>query len=119
GRFAAWRVRPAHRLSAGQEPLTACWLLVEWPEGEAEPTKYFFSNLPAGTSLRRLVRTAQSRWRVEHSNNELTDELGLHHFEGRGWRGWQHHVTPVLLAYALLVLQRRRRRKKRAPAGDA
>jgi len=81
-RFAAWRVRPAHRLSAGQEPLAACWLLVEWPEGEAEPTKYFF---------------------------------GLDHFEGRSWRGWHHHVTLVLMAYAFLVLRRRGRRKKGIP----
>jgi SRSO17 transposase len=116
-RFAAWRVRPAHRLSAGQEPLAACWLVVEWPEGEAEPTKYFFSNLPAGTSLRRLVRTAKGRWWVEHSYKELKDELGLDHFEGRSWRGWHHHVTLVLLAYAFLVLRRRGRRKKGIPSG--
>ena len=111
-RFAAWRVRPAHRLSAGKEPLAACWLVVEWPEGEAEPTKYFFSNLPAVASLLRLVRTAKGRWWVEHSYKELKDELGLDHFEGRGWRGWQHHVTLVLLAYAFLVLRRRNRRKR-------
>jgi SRSO17 transposase len=116
-RFAAWQVRPAHRLSAGQEPLAACWLLVEWPEGEAEPTKYFFSNRPAGMSLRRLVRTAKGRWWVEHSYKELKDELGLDHFEGRGWRGWQHHVTLVLLAYAFLALRRRQRRKKGAARG--
>ena len=114
-RFAAWRVRPAHRLSAGQEPLAACWLLVEWPEGEAEPAKYFFGNLAAGTSLLRLVRTAKGRWWVEHSYKELKDELGLDHFEGRSWRGWHHHVTLVLLAYAFLVLRRRGRRKKGIP----
>jgi SRSO17 transposase len=112
-RFAAWRVRPAHKLSAGQEPLAPCWLLVEWPEGEAAPTKYFFSNLAANTSLRQLVRTAKGRWWVEHSYKELKDELGLDHFEGRSWRGWQHHVTLVLLAYAFLVLLRRRRRGKK------
>jgi SRSO17 transposase len=111
-RFAAWRVRPAHRLSAGQEPLAVCWLVVEWPEGEAGPTKYFFSNLPANTSLRRLVRTAKGRWWIEHSYKELKDELGLDHFEGRSWRGWQHHGTLVLLAYAFLVLRRRGRGKK-------
>jgi hypothetical protein len=87
-RFAAWRVRPAHKLSAGKEPLVPCWLLVEWPEGEAAPTKFFFSNLPVGTSLRQLVRTAKGRWWVEHSYKELKDELGLDHFEGRSWRGW-------------------------------
>ena len=114
-RFAAWRVRPAHRLSAGQGPLAVCWLVVEWPEGEAEPTKYFFSNLAAGTSLLRLVRTAKGRWWVEHSYKELKDELGLDHFEGRSWRGWHHHATLVLLAYAFLVLRRRGRGKKGGP----
>lgn len=112
-RFAAWRVRPAHKLSAGKEPLAPCWLLVEWPEGEAAPTQFFFSNLPAGTSLRQLVRTAKGRWWVEPSYKELKDELGLDHFEGRSWRGWQHHVTLVVLACAFLVLRRRRRRGKK------
>jgi SRSO17 transposase len=115
-RFGAWRVRPAHKLSAGQEPLAPCWLLVEWPEGEAAPTKYFFSNLPVGTALRQLVRTAKGRWWVEHSYKELKDELGLDHFEGRSWRGWQHHVTLVMLAYAFLVLRRRQRRGKKGAA---
>ena len=115
-RFAAWRVRPAHQLSAGKEPLASCWLLVEWPAGEAAPTKYFFSNLPEGTSLRQLVRTAKGRWWVEHSYKELKDELGLDHCEGRSWRGWQHHVTLVMLAYAFLVLQRRQRREKKGVA---
>jgi SRSO17 transposase len=114
--FAAWRVRPAHKLSAGKEPLAPCWLLVEWPEGEAAPTKYFFSNLPEATSLRQLVRTAKGRWWVEHSYKELKDELGLDHFEGRSWRGWQHHVTLVMLAYAFLVIRRRRRRGKKGVA---
>jgi SRSO17 transposase len=116
GRFAAWRVRPAHRLSEGKAPLAPCWLLAEWPEGEPAPTKFFFSNLPAGTSLRRLVATAKGRWWVEHSYKEMKDELGLDHFEGRGWVGWQHHVTLVLLAYAFVVL-RRQRRKRGARSG--
>jgi SRSO17 transposase len=98
GRFAAWRVRPAHKLSAGKEPLAACWLLVEWPADADQPAKYFFSNLPEGTSLKRLVAVAKSRWWVEHSYRELKDELGLDHFEGRSWRGWNHHVVPVLMA---------------------
>jgi len=115
GRFAAWRVRPAHKLSAGKEPLEACWLLVEWPEGSEHPTKYFFSNLSATTSLKRLVTTAKSRWWIEHSYRELKDELGLDHFEGRSWRGWHHHVVLVLLAYAFLQHVRRQRVKKGAP----
>jgi SRSO17 transposase len=112
-RFAAWRVRPAHKLSAGKEPLAPLWLVAQWPAGEAAPTKFFFSNLPPETSLRQLVRTAKGRWWVEHSYKELKDELGLDHFEGRSWRGWQHHVTLVLLAYAFLVLLRRQRRGKK------
>jgi SRSO17 transposase len=112
GRFAAWRVRPAHKLSAGQEPLDACWLLVEWPADAAQPAKYFFSNLSPTTSLKRLVATAKSRWWVEQSYRELKDELGLDHFEGRSWRGWNHHVVLVLMAYAFLQDVRRRRPKK-------
>ena len=94
--------------------LGACWLLVEWPETAAQPAKYFFSNLPATTSLKRLVATAKNRWWVEHSYRELKDELGLDHFEGRSWRGWHHHAVLVLMAYAFLQDLRRRRRKKGA-----
>lgn len=112
GRFAAWRVRPAHKLSSGKEPLAACWLLVEWPADADQPAKYFFSNLPTTTSLKRLVAVAKSRWWIEHSYRELKDELGLDHFEGRSWRGWHHHVVLVLMAYAFLQNIRRKRRKK-------
>jgi SRSO17 transposase len=115
GRFAAWRVRPAHQLSAGKVPLGPCWLLAEWPADADRPAKYFFSNLPATTSLKRLVTTAKSRWWVEHSYRELKDELGLDHFEGRSWRGWNHHVVLVLMAYAFLQDVRRRRPKKVTP----
>ena len=116
GRFAARRVRPAHKLSSGREPLSACWLLAEWPKDAGQPTKYFFSNLPASTSRKKLVDTAKSRWWVEHSYRELKDELGLDHFEGRSWRGWNHHVALVLMAYAFLQDVRRRRPKKTRPA---
>ena len=109
GRFAAWRVRPAHRLSDGTAPLAACWLLAEWPEGEDAPTKYFFSNLPAATPLRRLVRAAKGRWWVEQSYREMKDELGQDHYEGRGWVGWHHHVVLVMLAYAFVVARRRQK----------
>jgi SRSO17 transposase len=114
GRFAAWRVRPAHKLSAGKEPLAPCWLLVEWSADTNQPAKYFFSNLPTTTSLKRLVAVAKSRWWVEHSYRELKDELGLDHFEGRSWRGWNHHVVLVLMAYAFLQNVRRLRGKKLA-----
>jgi len=111
-RFAAWRVRPAHRLSDGRGPQGECWLLAEWPDGEQgqdAPTKFFFSNLPADASLRRLVRTAKGRWWVELSYREMKDELGLDHFEGRGWAGWHHHMVLVMLAYAFVVAHRRQK----------
>jgi SRSO17 transposase len=114
-RFAAWRVRPAHKLSAGKEPLPACWLLAEWPANSEQPTKFFFSNQPPTTSLKQLVATAKGRWWIEHSYRELKDELGLDHFEGRSWRGWHHHVVLVLMAYAFLQDVRSRRAKKGAP----
>jgi SRSO17 transposase len=110
GRFAAWRVRPAHRLSDGRKPQGECWLLAEWPEGEDAPTKYFFSNLPATASLRQLVRTAKGRWWVEQSYREMKEELGLDHFEGRFWVGWHHHMVLVMLAYAFIVAYRRQKR---------
>ena len=71
GRFAAWRVRPAHKLSAGQEPLAACGLLAEWPDGADAPSKYVFRNRPPKASLKRWVGTATSRWWVEYSDREL------------------------------------------------
>ncbi len=114
GNFAAWRVRPAHRLSAGKEPLAAIWLLAEWLEGEAKPSKFYFLNLAESTSLMRLVATVKERWFVEHSYKELKDELGLDHFEGRTWPGWHHHVTLVFMAYAFLQMHRRREEKRGA-----
>jgi SRSO17 transposase len=119
GRFAARRVRPAHQLSAGKVPLAPCWLLAEWPAGADQPAKSFFSNLPAGTTLKRLVATAKSRWWVEHSYRARKDELGLDHFEGRSRRGWNHHAVLVLLAYAFLQDVRRRRPQKVATGGPS
>ncbi len=110
GRFAAWRVRPAHRLSNGRRPQSECWLLAEWPREEDAPTKYFFSNLPAKASLRQLVRTAKGRWWVEQSYREMKQEMGLDHFEGRSWVGWHHHMVLVMLAYAFVVAYRRQKR---------
>jgi SRSO17 transposase len=86
--------------------------LVEWPPDEAAPTKYWLADLrgePLG--LRRLVRLAKGRWRIEQDYRELKDELGLDHFEGRSWPGWHHHVTLVSMAYAFLVLERARAKK--------
>ena len=105
-RFAAIRVRIAHRDYWRQEPHPEQWLLVEWPKGEKEPTKYWLSNLHASISLRKLVAIAKLRWRIERDYEELKQELGLRHFEGRNWRGFHHHATLSIAAYGFLVLER-------------
>jgi hypothetical protein len=105
-RFAAIRVRVAHRDYCRQEPLREQWLLIEWPTTEKEPTKYWLSNLPATIALRKLVAIAKLRWRIERDYEELKQELGLGHFEGRNWRGFDHHATLSIAAYGFLVLER-------------
>ncbi len=82
-------------------------LLIEWPEGDKEPWKYWLSSLPPQrTSFRALVRKAKGRFRIEQDYEEMKGEVGLDHFEGRSWQGWHHHVTLVTLAYAFLMLER-------------
>jgi SRSO17 transposase len=105
-RFAAVRVRPAHRDQRRSEPWPEEWLLVEWPKGAAEPAKYWLSNLPPRTALRELVRTAKARWLIERDYQELKQEIGLGHYEGRGWRGFHHHASLCIAAYGFLVAER-------------
>jgi SRSO17 transposase len=107
-RFAAVRVRCAHRDYWRAGPYAEEWLLVEWPRAEGEPTKYWFSTLPAKTSLAALVDLAKHRWIIERDYEELKQELGLGHFEGRGWRGFHHHATLCIAAYGFLVAERTR-----------
>jgi SRSO17 transposase len=107
-RFAAVRVRPAHRDFERSEPYPQQWLLIEWPTEEAEPTKYWLSTLPAQTNLRDLVHLAKHRWIIERDYEELKQELGLGHYEGRGWRGFHHHATLCIAAYGFLVAERSR-----------
>jgi SRSO17 transposase len=107
-RFAAVRVRPAHRDYWRAEPHAEEWLLIEWPEGENEPTKYWFSTLPADLPLTDLVHIAKHRWIIERDYEELKQELGLGHFEGRGWRGFHHHATLCIVSYGFLVAERSR-----------
>ena len=107
-RFAAVRVRPAHRDYWQAETHPEEWLLVEWPKGEAEPAKYWLSTLPPETKLRDLVRIAKHRWIIDRDYEELKQELGLGHFEGRGWRGFHHHATLCIAAYGFLVAERSR-----------
>ena len=82
------------------------WLLIEWPKGEKEPTKYWLSTLPRDIAFERLVDLAKLRWRIERDYQELKQELGLGHFEGRGWRGFHHHATLCIAAYGFLISER-------------
>ena len=104
-RFARVRVGVGHNQLI-PELLSQEWLLIEWPEGEAEPTKYWLSTLPADISFRRLVDLAKLRWRIERDYQELKQEVGLGHYEGRGWRGFHHHATLCIAAYGFLISER-------------
>jgi len=107
-RFARLIVWMANGLVQGKTmEVPAEELLLEWPEGDKAPWKYWLSSLPPQrTSFRGLVRKAKGRFRIEQDYEELKGEVGLDHFEGRSWQGWHHHVTLVTLAYAFLVLER-------------
>ena len=105
------RVQPAHLWQHGGVELPLVWLLIEWPEEAHAPTHYWLSDLPEETPMRRLVRWAKSRWAVEMNYREMKEHLGLDHFEGRGWVGWHHHATMVLLAFAFVLRERLRGRK--------
>ena len=107
-RFAAVRVRPAHRDEKLTVPRPEEWLLLEWPKEASEPTKYWLSNLPVKISLKSLVKLAKHRWVIERDYEELKQELGLGHYEGRGWRGFHHHATLCIAAYGFLVAERNR-----------
>jgi SRSO17 transposase len=105
-RFARVRVRVARRDFKRSESRPQEWLLIEWPKGEDEPTKYWLSTLPEDITLHRLVYFAKLRWRIERDYQELKQEVGLGHFEGRGWRGFHHHATLCIAAYGFLISER-------------
>jgi SRSO17 transposase len=107
-RFAATRVRVAHRDYERTQSREPEWLLVQWPAGEKEPTRYWLSTVPEDVPLADLVRLAKIRWRIERDFQELKDELGLDHYEGRGWRGFHHHAALSIAAYAFLAAERAR-----------
>jgi SRSO17 transposase len=105
-RFARQRVRPAHRDTELSQPRAEEWLLIEWPENDTEPTKYWLATLPEEIAFDRLVDLAKLRWRIERDYQELKQELGLGDYEGRGWRGFHHHATLCIAAYAFLIAER-------------
>jgi len=107
-RFAALRVRVAHRDYWRSELPAEQWLLMEWPAKETEPTKYWLGTVSAHTTLAALVKLAKHRWIIERDYEELKQELGLGHYEGRGWRGFHHHASLCIAAYGFLVAERSR-----------
>ncbi|MCP1845746.1 SRSO17 transposase [Bradyrhizobium sp. USDA 4524] len=105
-RFARVRVRAAHRDYWQTTRRLEEWLLIEWPKGEDEPTKYWLSTMPEDVAFRTLVETAKLRWRIERDYQDLKQEVGLGHFQGRGWRGFHHHATMCIVAYGFLISER-------------
>lgn len=105
-RFAALRVHPSHGYHEGKALRPLEWLLIEWPEGQEKPEHYWLSTLPETTLLLDLVRQAKWRWHIEQDYQQLKDELGLDHFEGRSWIGWHRHVTMTMVAFGFLMLER-------------
>jgi SRSO17 transposase len=105
-RFARLRIRIARRDRERREPWPEEWLLIEWPEGEKEPAKCWLSTLPQAIGFARLIDLAKLRWRIERDYRELKQEVGLGHFEGRGWRGFHHHATLAIAAYGFLICER-------------
>ncbi len=105
-RFARVRVRAAHRDYNLTDSRPEEWLLIEWPKGEDAPTKYWLATLPQDISFRSLVDMTKLRWRIERDYQELKQEVGLGHYEGRGWRGFHHHATLCIAAYGFLISER-------------
>ena len=105
-RFASLRVRPSHRDIFRAEPHAEEWLLIEWPSGDDEPMKYWLSTLPKDTPIAALVDAAKLRWRIERDFQDLKQEIGLDHYEGRGWRGFHHHAALSIAAYGFLIAER-------------
>ena len=105
GRFAAVRVRHAGGNMGRARLWPSQWLLIEWPDHEPEPTKYWLSTLPEDSAINDLVAAAKMRWRIERDYLELKQELGLGHYEGRSWRGFHHHASLTIAAYAFLVAE--------------
>ncbi len=109
-RFARTRVVAAHR----DRPRAEEWLIVEWPEGAERPAHYWFSNLSKRATWPETADTVMSRWQIERDYQELKQELGLGHYEGRNWRGFHHHASLCIAAYGFLMLERLAGSKKNA-----
>ncbi len=104
-RYAILRVACANGDGLRAAPSPEEWLLIEWPENEEKPTRYWLSTLPHETSPNELVRLTKLRWRIERDYLDLKQECGLGHYEGRGWRGFHHHISLCIAAYGYLISQ--------------
>jgi SRSO17 transposase len=105
-RFARVRVRVSP--IRGEARFAEETLLIEWPKSEDKPIKYWLATVDPDMSLRRLVDLAKLRWRIEHDYRDLKQEIGLGHYEGRGWRGFHHHGTLCIASYGFLISERER-----------
>lgn len=108
-RFCFRRVRIAHNDGTPLAEREDVWLVMEWRDGEDEPTKFHLTTLGRRMSKKEIVRTIKERWRTERVYQEMKGELGFDHFEGRSFTGWHHHVSVVLCCYAFVVSERLRR----------
>lgn len=106
-RAAVARIRTAHRASVGEPPGEEQWLVIVWPEHKDEPTDYFLSNLHRRKTPQTIVELCCLRWRVERDYQDMKQETGFEHYEGRGWPGFHHHLTICLAAHAFLASQRK------------
>jgi SRSO17 transposase len=112
-RFARLRGRPSQGCSSRKSHVVYAipeeeWLLLEWPDGQPEPAKYWLSTMPEDLPIAKLVNLAKLRWRVEDNYEDLKQEVGLGDFEGRTWRGFHHHASLCIAAYAFLIAERTR-----------
>jgi len=107
--FARRRVVPFHDDGVDPSIREDVWLVMEWPQDEEAPTKYYLASLPRRITTKQLVRTIKQRWRTERVYEDFKGELGLDHFEGRRFRGWHHHVSVALCVYAFVVAEQARR----------
>ncbi len=107
-RFCFRRVKPSHDDGSEAKDREPLWLIMEWPEGEAKPTKFVLTSLPRRMAKKLIVRLVKERWRTERAYEDLKGELGLDHFEGRSFPGWNHHISVVLSCYAFVLAERLR-----------
>ena len=103
-RFARVRVHASGEGTTSTQPEE--WLIIEWPKDEKEPTKFWLSTLSEKIDFTGMIDVTMMRWRIERDYHDLKQEVGLGHFEGRGWRGFHHHATMCIAAYGFLVSER-------------